>query len=289
MCSLSRRRPSGSPPSCVGKVYVIEWRGWRIQSTIRGILGLVRWRDGLSSLFRALSKTDVALACADEQAIRHLILRGRGRLAAERVRRFPTRVDTAFYSPVPEEYSLRARLGFDAAVPVFVVNGRLNRYKGWPLILEAFTVFRKESNGVLVFLGDGEDRQSLENAARAGDQGQDVLITGFQESERVADYLRVADVCLVGSVKEGWSLAMLEALSCGRRIVCTNVSGARELVQDGVNGYIVPQRCPVQFAAAMKKALGLSNYPAVSRAIAERYSITHLREDLLHVWPALTQ
>jgi len=91
----------------------------------------------------------------------------------------------------------------------------------------------------------------------------------------------------VGSEKEGWSIAMLEALACGKPIVSTAVSGATEMIAEGQNGFIVCNRDPVAFAGAMLRGLTLPSACPVSREIAQRYSSASLARDLRALWAPL--
>ncbi len=238
-----------------------------------------------SRLFHCLSRVDAILVCADEQTTRDFIQRSNGLLDTRSVRHFPTRVDTRLFTP--HTYGGSATLRSLSRPLRLVTTGRINHYKGWQLIVDAFRHFTRWHDAVLVFVGDGEDRVKLEKYAREEIQAGAIRVTGFQDPKEVAKYLQTADLYLVGSIKEGWSLAMLEALACGNRIVCTDVSGAGEMVHEGVNGFIVRVRSPAEFANVMERALHLSNYEQVSRCIAERYSVGSLRVDVLKAWPAL--
>lgn len=238
-------------------------------------------------LFAALRRADVILASADEEAIAGLVERSRGSLSRERILQFPTRVDTDQFHPVPI-LEARAELGILTPGPVLVSVGRINLHKGWRLLLESLALLlRTHVDARLFFVGDGEDRSELEEAAaRQGLAGQ-VAVTGFLPALQVAAYVNAADVFLVGSEKEGWSLAMLEALACGKAIVSTPVSGAREMISHGQNGIVVDRRTPEAMVDAIEKCLRLPDATAVSLGMADKYAVKNLCRDILAVWPAL--
>ena len=77
---------------------------------------------------------------------------------------------------------------------------------------------------------------------------------------------------------------MLEAIACGKPIVSTNVSGSADMVKDGLNGYIVQNRDPREFAKKMNMALTLPNASEISRSLAHQYSLESLRSDLERYW-----
>ena len=80
---------------------------------------------------------------------------------------------------------------------------------------------------------------------------------------------------------------MLEALACGVPVVTTDVSGARVLVRQGENGFVVPGRDPEAFARAMVAALHLPRAGEVSLEIAADYRLDRLAARLGARWGVL--
>lgn len=237
--------------------------------------------------FRALNRTDVILACADEKAIDGLIKRSGGKLDRERVIQFATRVNTETFRPV-DRTEARQSVGILQDHPVVVSCGRINRVKGWDFVLKSFKRFLEERPGAqLFFVGDGEDRDLLRREIDHIELEQHVNITGFQPPEVVAHYLNACDVVVVGSHREGWSIAMLEALACGKPVVSTDVSGARELIVDGENGFVLIGRNPEEFAKAMSTALDMKSTQKTSLGISSKYALTNLEKDLGSIWKPL--
>ena len=229
-------------------------------------------------LFRALRSCNTILAHADEKAIEGLCRRSRGSLTPDRVHSVPTFADTSIYRPM-DRGEARRTLDIPPDVPMFVSVGRLNRVKGWKLILDAFShVLARIPGAQLVFVGDGEDRSELERAIAAYGIGAAVAITGVVGAETVALFLNASNVFVCGSWYEGWSYAFVEALSCGIPIVSTDVSGASSMIVNGRNGMIIQHRDPSNFAEAMLDALALQDARAVSLQIAEQYSLKHMKE-----------
>jgi glycosyltransferase involved in cell wall biosynthesis len=246
------------------------------------------WQLLDKSQFSALDHVNVILATADQDAIDALVSRSHGRLARERLVQIPTCVDTALFSPRRADSS-RTELGIPAHYTVFVNSGRISRFKGWQLLLGAFEHFlSRDSEALLFFVGDGEDRSLLQEQIVQRNLGSRVKITGFQTPNQIVSYLTAADVALFGSFVEGWSTAMLEALACGKPLVSTEVSGTDSLVIPGRNGFIVHGRNPVEFASAMEGALHLAEAERVSTSIASRFDLAHLGEKLAHLWPPLS-
>ncbi len=245
-----------------------------------------RWARVLANpcdrmLGRVLRRVDVVLASADRDAMASLSDRLNGAIP---IRQLATRYDACVFRPTAVS---RQVLGI-AGKPVIACSGRLSAQKGWDLVLAAFKLLlARYPQALLVFIGDGEDRCAVEEKIRSESLDAHVLITGFCPPDSVARYVNASDVVVVGSHHEGWSISMLEALGCGKPIVSTAVSGAKELIYQDENGFIIPDRRPETLCRAMHRALRLPNARCVSLRVAARYSVDTLRRDLERLWPAL--
>jgi glycosyltransferase involved in cell wall biosynthesis len=231
-------------------------------------------------IFRALRKADLLLAAADAEAIISLKQRAGSWLAGREVHFFPTRVDTARFTPSVDRAAIRARLQVPDGVLLLVTTGRVHEAKGFDLLLKAFARFRgAHAHARLVFVGDGPQRQELLGLAASLGIAEAVAVTGFVEQAEVAVWLQAADLLVMGSITEGWCTSLVEALACGLPIVTTRFSSADTLVREGINGFVV-QRDPVVFADAMEKALHLPAVRTYSQNAIHPYALSRLRYDL---------
>lgn len=124
----------------------------------------------------------------------------------------------------------------------------LTRQKGQDVLLRAWRRM-PDAGARLVLVGDGPDRDGLEEAAPPG-----VLFTG--SCEDVRPWIRAADVLVLPSRWEGMALAPLEAMACGRPVVVTDVNGARESLPPGHEDHcLVPPEDPAALAAALTALL----------------------------------
>ena len=210
-------------------------------------------------------------------------------MASMSISAFPTLVNTDFFKP-GSLAEARSRLGLSHDAIIIVALGRICWVKGWDLILEAAS--RLAKNGVpkieTIFVGDGEDRERLQQLARSLSLESRVKVTGFVPQELVLDYINAASICVVGSHAEGWSLAMLEMIACGKAVVTTNVSGAGDLVVNDQNGFVVMSRDPDHFASAVERALRIQHPERCSVAIAQRFSTSSLKHRLDQIWPVIS-
>ena len=232
-------------------------------------------------LFEALKKVDIILASANEQKISEFIERSEGKISSHQVIKFPTRIDINFFKPANKASELKKR----KRIPTFIALGRLSIVKGWDLLLEALRNYiDRYQEAELFFVGDGEDReQLLDKIGSLGLVGK-AHLTGYQSKKEVLARLQSADLVLFGSIGEGWSVAMVEAIACGKPIVSTNVSGSTDMIKDGLNGFIVQNRDPREFADKIHMALNLENASQISRNLARQYSLESLKSDLERYW-----
>jgi glycosyltransferase involved in cell wall biosynthesis len=174
-------------------------------------------------------------------------------------------------SGLPDRDRARAELGFER--PTIVTAGRLTAQKALDVGLAAVA----QVDGFdLVVAGDGPERAALERrAAELGLDGR-VRFVGPQPRRRVLELYRAADGALLSSVWENFPHAVVEALAAGTPVVATDVGGVAEVVEDGVNGLLVPPGDPGALAAALRRYLEDEALRARLRAGApgsvERYS-----------------
>jgi N-acetyl-alpha-D-glucosaminyl L-malate synthase BshA len=103
--------------------------------------------------------------------------------------------------------------------------------------VEIFALVRAKMPAKLVLIGDGPDRGAAEYLVRRKKLQKDVLFLGKQD--QVYEKLSLADLFLMPSQLESFGLAALEAMACEVPVIATNVGGVPEVVEHGVDGYLV--------------------------------------------------
>lgn len=120
----------------------------------------------------------------------------------------------------------------------------------------------------LDIVGTGPDRDALEALAVSQGVRDRVRFHGFKSQPEVVDFLRCCGVYAMPSTNEGVSLALLEAMGCGASVVATRIRAFEPLVDDGVNGRLVPVGDPNTLALAIEDAW--QNRAAFGRAAVEK-------------------
>jgi glycosyltransferase involved in cell wall biosynthesis len=105
----------------------------------------------------------------------------------------------------------------------------------------------------------------------------------------VADLLRASDVFVLPSLAEGFALSLIEALAAGLPVVATRVGGAPEVIENGVNGYLVPPGDPAALARAVVEILGQGDpvhaqMVKAARVTAARYSVDAMADRMFALY-----
>lgn len=104
-----------------------------------------------------------------------------------------------------------------------------------------------------VVAGDGPLRAELESELAAKNLGDSFRFLGYRSD--IPELLASFDIYVLPSLWEGLPLALLEALRLGKFIVCTDVGGNPEVVDDGVHGFLVPPAEPKPLAKKLVEAI----------------------------------
>jgi glycosyltransferase involved in cell wall biosynthesis len=159
-----------------------------------------------------------------------------------------------------------AMLGLPARRLVTIVANLQHAVKDHPMFLRAAARVRAAvPDAAFVIAGEGKLLESLREFAVQLGLEHDVFFIG--RCERVAELLSVSDVCALSSTAEGFSNAILEYMAAARPVVVTHVGGAREAVEEGESGYIVPAGDDQKMA---DRIIELFRDPPRARAMGQR-------------------
>lgn len=130
---------------------------------------------------------------------------------------------------------------------VVLYVGRIRKQKGVEYLLQAFSRLIQTEDVVLVVVGDGECRSGLESLAKDLKIGSSVQFIGAVVNEDLPPYYLLCDVCVVPSITYGeadrWVFVVNEAMLCGKPVIATDAVGAAfDMIKDGMNGFVVPER-----------------------------------------------
>ena len=136
--------------------------------------------------------------------------------------------------------ALREEYGLGRAGRLLLRVGRLDWEKGNRTLLEAFAAGFGGREAVLVFVGEGTEREDLEEMALRLGIREQVVFAGYRRE--VSHFLLAADLFVISSWKEGLPIALLEAMALRKAVVATDVGAIGSVIVDGENGCLVPPR-----------------------------------------------
>jgi colanic acid/amylovoran biosynthesis glycosyltransferase len=141
-------------------------------------------------------------------------------------------------------------------------------------------------------IGEGPDRQRILYTVHDLDLQSDVHLLGKLSPEAIREVLRRSDIFLFSSLSEGISNAVLEAMACGVPVVTTDCGGMREVVGDGVEGFVVPTRDVKAIAYALRKLaidaeLRHQMGKAGRKRVLQEFSLEHQKLQFLKLYTSL--
>lgn len=91
----------------------------------------------------------------------------------------------------------------------------------------------------LLIVGDGSEKESLEQLSKELGISSKVQFTGNVDNDKVPEYLNKMDIVCIPSINESFGVAAVEAAACSRPVIASNIGGLKEIVLDEFNGYLV--------------------------------------------------
>jgi glycosyltransferase involved in cell wall biosynthesis len=177
----------------------------------------------------------------------------------------------------------------------FVIGwvGRLTGVKDARAVLEIVRATRERGvDAVLCLVGDGPDRDRLEQVARDLGIVRSCFFVGYQSE--IAGYYRLFDAFVLPSVNEGTPVSAIESLASGTPVVANRVGGVPDVVRDGVDGFLVE---PGDIEGAAARLAELAGDPELRARLGEagrsrvfdRYAVARLVDDVDRLYRSLLE
>jgi glycosyltransferase involved in cell wall biosynthesis len=178
----------------------------------------------------------------------------------------PNGVDVEIFSPQTEKDRSKYKLPENSQVILFV--GALDSahyYRRVDLLLKAFRRLGDEEL-FLLLVGGGNLVDDLKMLAQQLDVEKRTRFLGNISHEQLPQLYNLADVVVLpSSIQESFGLVLVEAMACGTPVITSNLPGVQGIVEDGVNGYLVPPADEDELTLTLRQFLSLS--PAKRREI----------------------
>lgn len=152
-------------------------------------------------------------------------------IASSKLAVIPYGVDISTFHPtgIPDEDTF-----------VVAYAGGLNFRKGIQYLFKAFASL-KHPRKILWLIGQA-DKLFIDSLIAKGLCPPESIFTGHVNHTSLKNYFSKADVLVLPSVEDGFGMVMAQALACGCPVIASTHTGGKEIIEEGINGYIVPAR-----------------------------------------------
>lgn len=133
----------------------------------------------------------------------------------------------------------------ESIVKTFVSVGRFHWRKAYTNLLIAFRKYLdRQENTKLIIVGDGSDEVQIMYWIKQLGLENNVVLPGKLNYSAISNLLKRSSAYIQGSIAEGFSNAVAEAMSAGCPVFATNVGGTAEIIEDGKNGFLLDYSSP---------------------------------------------
>lgn len=198
-------------------------------------------------------------------------------------------VDTEKFKPAAEHQKndLRKKHGYSAEQFILIYAAELNKNKNQYLVIEAVANIKGCIPHIkLLLAGSGSLEEEYRLFAAKKGVTNEVDFLGYRAD--VDELLKLSDAAVASSLREGLPINVAEAMACGLPLVVSDNRGHRELVTDGVNGYIIKNNNHLLFS---EKLYTMYKSPRLrfkmgreSLNIVERYKLSKVSEEMSQIY-----
>ena len=180
---------------------------------------------------------------------------------------FPTGLDDSYFrrnvkraQEIRTEYSRGKK-------HLFVTVSRLEKEKNYGFLLRGIAELRQKAGDDfhVLIIGDGSQKSQLKVGTSILGIQDMVTFAGNIPNDQVKDYLSAADLFLFASKSETQGIVLAEAMAAGTPVVAVHATGADDIVEDGVNGFLTEER-EEMWASKIIEALKKENYEGMRKA-----------------------
>ena len=234
---------------------------------VKGMIGSLRnnyWSEiaDVGPLFGRLCASLPRLVIANSRAAASSVRNHRTFFRPRQVWVVSNSVDTETFRPNLSQLPVKV----NGRVELLGV-GRLTAQKRWGWLLSLLGELHQSgriSNWHFTLCGEGEEYASIKQQIEGLGLENQVTLVGHQKN--IADWYRNSDILMLPSLFEGTPNVVAEALSSGIPVISTDVGDVRELVRDGLDGYITSMNDHVSFK---KRLLELMQSPDLRRRMGQ--------------------
>jgi glycosyltransferase involved in cell wall biosynthesis len=192
---------------------------------------------------------------------------------------------------LPSPAAARQQLGLPLDGPLIGIVGRLQRWKGMHVVVQAMPqVLQTYSNAHCVIVGGKHDLEPdyeeflIKQITDLGLSNR-IIMAGLQRN--IPEWMQAMDVFVHASDKEPFGIVIIEAMALGKPVIAGNAGGPTEIITDGVNGLLTPYGDANKLAKAILRYLHepefAQNVGVAARQRAIEFSTQHYAQNFIDV------
>ncbi|MBN2830483.1 MAG: glycosyltransferase [Candidatus Cloacimonetes bacterium] len=182
------------------------------------------------------------------------ILDGRGFQRSKMVI-FKRGIEASVFYPLNDREAAYPLLKKSKAQFTIMFAGRVSKDKSLDILCNVMKELNKEELDIrLVIAGSGPYTEEMKQELK---DIPNVLFTGVVQRNKLAGYYNAADFFVFPSITDTFGMVILESLACGCPAIVSNIGGPKEMIEEGINGFIVPDQMISSWVAAIKNAYQL--------------------------------
>lgn len=152
--------------------------------------------------------------------------------------------------PIPEIKKERVK-----GKQIVAAIGRLSSEKGIDYLVKSFKHIQND-DVICVIVGTGPEKESIEQLISELGLSDKFLMLGYRQD--VANIIKQVDIVIQPSLQEGLPLVPIESFSVGRPVIGTEIDGTTEIIENGINGQLVPPANEYELAKAIDKMVSIN-------------------------------
>lgn len=204
--------------------------------------------------------------------------------------KFAKRQPVLIYNSIPIPSNLPVRTSREESGFIIGTAARLTEQKGISYLIEAASLVTQQiPNVTFLIAGEGDLRETLQSQIIQKGLANTVHLVGRYSN--VYEFISQLDLFVLPSLWEGLPTVVLESMAAGVPVVATDIPGTDELIEDGVNGWLVPPKDPKALAEkiifALRSAHLRKQVAEAGRSKAEQFSIGKIADQYIELFQAL--
>ena len=165
--------------------------------------------------------------------------------------------------------------------------GRLSKEKGYSDLIDVINIIKSVNKNIKLYLiGDGSERENLENKINELKLDKNIKLLGFLDFKKCSEYLSKSKIYVMSSFTESFGLVLIEAMS--HKLPCIafdSASGARELLKD--NGVLINNRNKEEMANEiinlLKDSKKYKNYSEKGYEFSKRFLLDNVKDEWINL------